>query len=149
LRGNSCVHDRLVYIHADAGDSRGRSRTLRAASGHLVLAHAESARVRLPADRPLLSRGVYRRDLDRPRVARTIALAVASRRRRFRIMIPAATIFAYLAIVLFIGISNRSTKDANAEGYFLASRRLGPAVFLLSLVGTNMTAFSILGASGH
>src|SRR6188474_3544969 len=32
---------------------------------------------------------------------------------------------------------------------FLAGRSLGPAVFLLSLFGTNMTAFSILGASGH
>ena len=36
-----------------------------------------------------------------------------------------------------------------AEDYFLAGRSLGPAVFLLSLFGANMTAFSILGASGH
>src|SRR5438128_3866256 len=65
-------------------------------------------------------------------------------------MIPAAAIFAYLAFVLYVGIANRSTRgDADPEGYFLASRALGPAVFLLSLVGTNMTAFSILGASGH
>ena len=65
-------------------------------------------------------------------------------------MIPAAVIFAYLGLVLYIGISNRSAQgSADAEGYFLAGRKLGPAVFLLSLVGTNMTAFSILGASGH
>ena len=38
---------------------------------------------------------------------------------------------------------------ADAEDYFLAGRSLGPVVFLLSLFGTNMTAFSILGASGH
>ena len=38
---------------------------------------------------------------------------------------------------------------ADAEDYFLAGRSLGPAVFLLSLFGANMTAFSILGASGH
>src|SRR5258707_13647851 len=63
-------------------------------------------------------------------------------------MIPAAVIFAYLAFVLYVGISNRSTRG-DAEGYFLAGRSLGPAVFLVSLVGTNMTAFSILGASGH
>ena len=37
----------------------------------------------------------------------------------------------------------------HAEDFFLAGRSLGPAVFLLSLFGTNMTAFSILGASGH
>ncbi|HEX7771389.1 MAG TPA: sodium:solute symporter family protein, partial [Pyrinomonadaceae bacterium] len=36
-----------------------------------------------------------------------------------------------------------------AEDYFLASRSLGPFVFLFSLFGTNMTAFAILGSSGH
>src|SRR5437667_4138388 len=65
-------------------------------------------------------------------------------------MIPAAVIFAYLAFVLYVGISNRSIhRGDDPEGYFLAGRALGPMVFLLSLVGTNMTAFSILGASGH
>ena len=65
-------------------------------------------------------------------------------------MIPAIVIFIYLGIVLVIGISNRGGGgNSEAEGYFLAGRALGPAVFLLSLVGTNMTAFSILGASGH
>ena len=36
-----------------------------------------------------------------------------------------------------------------AEGFFLANRSLGPFVFLFSLFGTNMTAFAILGSSGH
>ena len=36
-----------------------------------------------------------------------------------------------------------------AEDYFLAGRSLGPYVFLFSLFGTNMTAFEILGSSGH
>lgn len=63
-------------------------------------------------------------------------------------MIPAAVIFGYLALVLCVGIFFRS-RGTDAEGYFLAGRRLGPTIFLLSLVGTNMTAFSILGASGH
>ena len=40
-------------------------------------------------------------------------------------------------------------RSSSAEDYFLAGRSLGPAVFLLSLFGANMTAFSILGASGH
>jgi solute:Na+ symporter, SSS family len=63
-------------------------------------------------------------------------------------MIPAAVVFAYLAAVLYIGIfARRAAPDA--EDYFLAGRSLGPAVFLLSLFGANMTAFSILGASGH
>ena len=65
-------------------------------------------------------------------------------------MIQAAVVFVYLAFVLYIGIfAFRRQGAAGAEEYFLAGRSLGPAVFLLSLFGTNMTAFSILGASGH
>ena len=66
-------------------------------------------------------------------------------------MIQAAVVLAYLGVVLYIGIfASRARKvDDDAEDYFLAGRSLGPTVFLLSLFGTNMTAFSILGASGH
>src|SRR4051812_20700666 len=65
-------------------------------------------------------------------------------------MLAATVVFAYLALVLGIGVfGGRSGSQQSAEGYFLAGRSLGPAIFLLSLFGTNMTAFSILGASGH
>jgi len=66
-------------------------------------------------------------------------------------MIPAVVVFVYLGAVLAIGLLARraSTGRQDAEDFFLAGRSLGPAVFLLSLFGANMTAFSILGASGH
>ncbi|HYJ88966.1 MAG TPA: sodium:solute symporter family protein [Pyrinomonadaceae bacterium] len=65
-------------------------------------------------------------------------------------MIPAIVVFIYLAVVLYIGIfAFRKTSGRKAEDYFLANRSLGPFVFLFSLFGTNMTAFAILGASGH
>jgi SSS family solute:Na+ symporter len=64
-------------------------------------------------------------------------------------MIPAAVVFLYLAVALYVGIVRARPTRADAEDYFLAGRSLGPAVFLLSLFGANMTAFSILGASGH
>ncbi|MGH9310841.1 MAG: sodium:solute symporter family protein [Vicinamibacterales bacterium] len=66
-------------------------------------------------------------------------------------MIPAVIVFAYLAVILYIGIfAWRARRGAAAvEEYFLAGRSLGPAVFLLSLFGTNMTAFTILGSAGH
>jgi SSS family solute:Na+ symporter len=66
-------------------------------------------------------------------------------------MTAAVVVFAYLAAVLYIGIFafRRGGASASAEDYFLAGRSLGPVVFLLSLFGANMTAFSILGASGH
>lgn len=66
-------------------------------------------------------------------------------------MIPAIFVFIYLAVVLYIGIFafRRAKGKEEAEDYFLASRSLGPFVFLFSLFGTNMTAFAILGSSGH
>src|SRR5688572_3073161 len=65
-------------------------------------------------------------------------------------LIPALIVFAYLAVVLYIGIfAFRRGTPSGAEDYFLAGRSLGPAVFLLSLFGTNMTAFTILGSAGH
>jgi SSS family solute:Na+ symporter len=66
-------------------------------------------------------------------------------------LIPAIVVFLYLAAVLYIGIFafRRAKGREEAEDYFLASRSLGPFVFLFSLFGTNMTAFAILGSSGH
>jgi SSS family solute:Na+ symporter len=63
-------------------------------------------------------------------------------------MTPALIVFAYLAVVLYIGIFAFRRGTASGEDYFLANRGLGQTVFLLSLFGTNMTAFSILGSSG-
>jgi SSS family solute:Na+ symporter len=66
-------------------------------------------------------------------------------------LIPATVVFIYLATVLYIGIFafRKARGGKKAEDYFLASRSLGPFVFLFSLFGTNMTAFAILGSSGH
>ena len=66
-------------------------------------------------------------------------------------MIPAIFVFLYLAAVLYIGVFafRKARGRQEAEDYFLASRSLGPFVFLFSLFGTNMTAFAILGSSGH
>lgn len=64
-------------------------------------------------------------------------------------MNPAIIVFCYLAIVLYIGIfAFRKGKQNSGEDFFLANRSLGQWVFLLSLFGTNMTAFAILGSSG-
>ncbi len=63
-------------------------------------------------------------------------------------MIEAAVVFAYLAIVLYVGIFAFRRGKETGEDYFLASRSLGAAVFLLSLFGTNMTSVTILGSSG-
>jgi SSS family solute:Na+ symporter len=58
-------------------------------------------------------------------------------------------VFAYLVLVLVIGAVSHMLFRGTGEDYFVASRSIGPFVLLMSLFGTHMTAFSILGASGE
>ncbi|MFQ5650304.1 MAG: sodium:solute symporter [bacterium] len=58
-------------------------------------------------------------------------------------------VLGYLGIVLLIGILGHRLFRGTGEDYFVASRTIGPFVLLMTLFGTNMTAFSILGASGE
>lgn len=63
-------------------------------------------------------------------------------------MIPAIVVFLYLAVILYVGIFAFRRGKNTSEDFFLAGRSLGPWVFLLTVFGTNMTAFAILGSSG-
>lgn len=58
-------------------------------------------------------------------------------------------IFSYLVLVLVIGVLSHKLFRSTSEDYFVASRSIGPFLLLMSLFGTNMTAFAILGASGE
>ncbi len=58
-----------------------------------------------------------------------------------------AVIIIYLALVLSIGILSHKFFQKTGEDYFVASRNINWFVLLMTLFGTNMTAFSILGAS--
>ena len=55
----------------------------------------------------------------------------------------------YLAMVLSIGLASHRLFRGTGEDYFLATRSIGPFVLLMSIFGTHMTAFSMLGASGE
>jgi SSS family solute:Na+ symporter len=57
------------------------------------------------------------------------------------------TICLYLLVVLAIGALSHRLFTGTGEDYFVAGRTIGPFLLLMSLFGTNMTAFSILGAS--
>ncbi len=59
------------------------------------------------------------------------------------------TIFLYFATVLGIGWASHRLLRGTGEDYFLATRSIGSFVLLMSLFGTHMTAFAILGASGE
>ncbi len=60
-----------------------------------------------------------------------------------------AVILIYVALVLFIGIFSHKLFRGTGEDYFVATRTIGPFVLFMSLFGTHMTSFSILGASGE
>ena len=56
---------------------------------------------------------------------------------------------AYLVLVLCVGLFGHRLFRGTGEDYFLASRSIGSFVLVMTLFGTNMTAFTILGASGE
>ena len=60
-----------------------------------------------------------------------------------------AVIFIYLVLVLVLGGLSHKLFRNTGEDYFVASRSINWFILLMTLFGTNMTAFSILGASGE
>ena len=60
-----------------------------------------------------------------------------------------AIIIIYLGLVLSLGILSHKFFRNTGEDYFVASRNINWFMLLMSLFGTHMTAFSILGASGE
>ena len=60
-----------------------------------------------------------------------------------------AVIAVYLGLVILVGSLSHRLFRGTGEDYFVASRSIGPFLLLMSLFGTNMTAFAILGASGE
>ncbi len=64
-------------------------------------------------------------------------------------MITVGIIFIYLVLLLLIGILSHKLSRGTGEDYFVATRTIGPFILLMSLFGTNMTSFAMLGASGE
>lgn len=60
-----------------------------------------------------------------------------------------AVIITYLALVLVLGALSHKLFRKTGEDYFVASRTINWFILLMTLFGTNMTAFTILGASGE
>lgn len=64
-------------------------------------------------------------------------------------MIAVIVIVVYLALLLGLGvISNRFFRGTAAD-YFLASRGIGSFLLLMSLFGTTMTGFALIGSTGE
>lgn len=58
-------------------------------------------------------------------------------------------IAGYMALLLVIGVLSNRFFRGTAADYFVASRGIGPIVLLMSIFGTTMTSFAIIGSSGE
>ena len=55
----------------------------------------------------------------------------------------------YLALLLLLGLSSNRLFRGTSEDYMLASHSIGPILLLMSLFGTTMTAFALVGSTGE
>ncbi len=58
-------------------------------------------------------------------------------------------IVGYLVVLILLGVYANRVFRGTAVDYFLASRGIGPFMLLMSLFGTTMTAFAMVGSSGE
>ncbi|KAA5541872.1 sodium:solute symporter family protein [Roseiconus nitratireducens] len=58
-------------------------------------------------------------------------------------------ILAYLAVLLFLGVFSGRLFKGTKEDYQVASHSIGPFLLLMSMFGTTMTAFALVGSSGE
>lgn len=63
-------------------------------------------------------------------------------------LVKAAVIVGYLAVVTAVGLLARRRSSTGAEDFFLANRSLGPVLLLLTMAATNFSAFTVLGFAG-
>jgi solute:Na+ symporter, SSS family len=54
----------------------------------------------------------------------------------------------YLALLLGIGLASARLSRGTRQDYFVASRTIGPFLLVMSLFGTTMTAFALVGSTG-
>ncbi len=58
-------------------------------------------------------------------------------------------IWVYLALLLGLGLFSSRLSRGTSEDYMLASHSIGPFLLLMSLFGTTMTAFALVGSTGE
>jgi len=64
-------------------------------------------------------------------------------------MTPLIIIGCYLALLLFLGIFSSMMFKGTSKDYMLASHSIGPFLLLMSIFGTTMTAFALVGSTGE
>ncbi|HEX6882864.1 MAG TPA: sodium:solute symporter family protein [Planctomycetota bacterium] len=61
--------------------------------------------------------------------------------------LPLYVILAYLAVLIGLGLASMRFFRGTSKDYFTASHSVGPVLLLLSVFGTTMTAFAMVGSS--
>lgn len=64
-------------------------------------------------------------------------------------MIPAIIIGVYLLMLVGLGLASTRAFRGGAAEYFVASRSLGPFVLFMTVFGTTMTAFAMVGSTAE
>ena len=64
-------------------------------------------------------------------------------------MIQLIIIAIYLCLLLFLGVFSSKLFRGTSKDYMLASHSIGPFMLLMSLFGTTMTAFALVGSTGE
>ena len=62
--------------------------------------------------------------------------------------LPLWMVGAYLVILLGLGIFSSNLFRGTSKDYFVASRSIGPFMLLMSVFGTTMTGFALVGSTG-
>ncbi len=63
-------------------------------------------------------------------------------------MTPLIVLSCYLALLLGLGILSSRSFRGTSKDYFVASHSIGPFLLLMSVFGTTMTAFALVGSTG-
>lgn len=63
-------------------------------------------------------------------------------------MTPLIIIIIYLAMLLGLGMLSGKSFRGTSKDYFVASHSIGPFLLLMSVFGTTMTAFALVGSTG-
>ena len=64
-------------------------------------------------------------------------------------MTPLNIVFIYLGLILILGVGSSLFSKGSSSDYFKASHSVGPVLLLLTVFGTTMTAFALVGSSGE
>lgn len=62
--------------------------------------------------------------------------------------LPLFMVGAYLVVLLGLGIFSSTLFRGTSKDYFVASRSIGPFMLLMSVFGTTMTGFALVGSTG-